>query len=303
MEKYGLTPAQYPDFAALRGDPQRQPARHPRRRREDRRQVDPRVRLARRRWSTGSTRSRARSARSSATTSTRCMHNRRLTELVRDVPLEVDARRPDVGACDRDEIHKLFDTLQFRGDCATGCSRRSAPAEARGRRGLRGRGRHPRARTRWPAWLAAHARRAGRAWPSRARTAAAPAGSTASRSPLRRGARRPARRPFIDPTTLTEADEGALRAWLADASQAKGGARRQGPDAGAVGARLDAARRSPATPRWRPTWRCRGSARSPLDDLVRALSRPRAARRGGAGGPGQPRSTTTRRRRGAATWR
>ena len=45
-EKYGLTPEQYPDYAALRGDPQRQPAGHPGRRREDGGEVDPRVRLA-----------------------------------------------------------------------------------------------------------------------------------------------------------------------------------------------------------------------------------------------------------------
>jgi DNA polymerase-1 len=46
-EKYGLTPAQYPDYAALRGRPQRQPPRHPGGRREDGRQVDPRVRVPR----------------------------------------------------------------------------------------------------------------------------------------------------------------------------------------------------------------------------------------------------------------
>ena len=44
--KYGLTPAQYPDFAATARRPQRQPAEHPGRGGEDRRQVDLGVRLA-----------------------------------------------------------------------------------------------------------------------------------------------------------------------------------------------------------------------------------------------------------------
>ena len=46
--KYGLTPAQYPDFAALRGDPVGQPAVDPGGGGEDRLEVDHAVRLARR---------------------------------------------------------------------------------------------------------------------------------------------------------------------------------------------------------------------------------------------------------------
>ena len=46
--KYDLTPAQYPDFAALRGDPSDNLPSIPGRGGEDRREVDPRVRLARR---------------------------------------------------------------------------------------------------------------------------------------------------------------------------------------------------------------------------------------------------------------
>ena len=89
--KYGLTPGPVPRLRGAARRPERQPARHPGRRGEDRGQVDPRVRLARRSWSTGSTRSRARSARRCASTWPRCMRNRQLTELVRDVPLRRSA--------------------------------------------------------------------------------------------------------------------------------------------------------------------------------------------------------------------
>ena len=47
LEKYGLTPAQYPDFAALRGDTSDNLPSHPRGRGEDRDEVDHGVRLAR----------------------------------------------------------------------------------------------------------------------------------------------------------------------------------------------------------------------------------------------------------------
>ena len=43
----GVTPTQYPEYAALRGDPERQPARRSRHRREDRGQARQRIR---RRW-------------------------------------------------------------------------------------------------------------------------------------------------------------------------------------------------------------------------------------------------------------
>ena len=48
MERTGVTPAQYPQYAALRGDPSRQPARRARRRREDGGQADHHLRRARR---------------------------------------------------------------------------------------------------------------------------------------------------------------------------------------------------------------------------------------------------------------
>ena len=47
MARYGLTPAQYPDFAALRGDPSDNLPNIPGRGGEDRGEVGARVRLAR----------------------------------------------------------------------------------------------------------------------------------------------------------------------------------------------------------------------------------------------------------------
>ena len=143
--------------------PQRQPAQHPRRRREDRREVGPRVRLARPRWSTGSTRSRARSATRCASTWPACMRNRRLTELVRDVPLDVgphDLRPRRSGTATRS--HQLFDDLQFRvlRERLYATRRRG---RARGRRGLRRRRRPARRRRgRAVARRARPRRRAGR---------------------------------------------------------------------------------------------------------------------------------------------
>ncbi len=42
------------------------------------------------------------------------LRNRRLTELTREVPLEVGPRDLAPVTWDRDQIHQLFDTLQFR---------------------------------------------------------------------------------------------------------------------------------------------------------------------------------------------
>ena len=42
------------------------------------------------------------------------LRNRRLTELERDVPLEVGPHDLRLGQWDRDEVHKVFDALQFR---------------------------------------------------------------------------------------------------------------------------------------------------------------------------------------------
>jgi DNA polymerase-1 len=111
--KYGLTPAQYPDFAALRGDT------------SDNLPGIPGVgektaaKWIREFGSFDALVAGVDTVKGKAGDALRehlagVIRNRQLTELVRDVPISVDlaalARRP----WDRDEVHKLFDNLQFR---------------------------------------------------------------------------------------------------------------------------------------------------------------------------------------------
>ena len=111
--RYGLTPAQYPDFAALRGDP------------SDNLPSIPGVgektatKWVREFGSLASLVERAEEVPGKAGEALRShlaevMLNRRLTELVRDVPLPVSPPDLAVRSWDRDEVHAVFDTLQFR---------------------------------------------------------------------------------------------------------------------------------------------------------------------------------------------
>ncbi len=112
-EKYGLTPAQYPDYAALRGDPsdnlpsipgvgEKTAAKWVREFGSLDALVD-RVDEVK-----GKTGDSLRAALSDV------LRNRRLTELVRDVDLDIGpddlARRP----FERERVHEVFDALQFR---------------------------------------------------------------------------------------------------------------------------------------------------------------------------------------------
>ncbi|VBA52572.1 DNA polymerase I [Mycobacterium attenuatum] len=113
VEKYGLTPAQYPDFAALRGDP------------SDNLPGIPGVgEKTATKWIAeyGSLQElvdHVDSVRGKVGDALRAhvanvVRNRELTELVRDVPL---AQTPDTLRLlpwDRDHIHRLFDDLEFR---------------------------------------------------------------------------------------------------------------------------------------------------------------------------------------------
>ncbi len=113
VEKYGLTPTQYPDFAALRGDP------------SDNLPGIPGVgEKTASKWiiEYGSLRElvdKVDTVRGKVGDSLRenlgsVIRNRDLTELVRDVPL---AQTPDtlrLQPWDRDQIHRLFDDLEFR---------------------------------------------------------------------------------------------------------------------------------------------------------------------------------------------
>ena len=113
LEKYGLTPRQYPDFAALRGDP------------SDNLPGIPGVgEKTASKWIAeyGSLQTlvddvdsvRGKVGDALRANLSRVVLNRELTDLVRDVPL---AQTPDMlrmQPWDRDHIHRLFDDLEFR---------------------------------------------------------------------------------------------------------------------------------------------------------------------------------------------
>jgi DNA polymerase-1 len=113
LEKYGLTPAQYPDFAALRGDP------------SDNLPGIPGVgEKTAAKWIVeyGSLQGlvdnvdavRGKVGDSLRDNLSSVVLNRELTDLVKDVPL---AQTPDtlrLQPWDRDQIHRLFDDLEFR---------------------------------------------------------------------------------------------------------------------------------------------------------------------------------------------
>jgi DNA polymerase-1 len=111
--KYGLTPVQYPDFAALRGDPsdnlpsvpsvgEKTAAKWIREYGSLAELVD-RVDTVK-----GKVGEKLREHLSSV------LQNRRLTELDRAVPLELGPADLAVQPWDRNEVHTLFDNLQFR---------------------------------------------------------------------------------------------------------------------------------------------------------------------------------------------
>ncbi|HMA46687.1 MAG TPA: DNA polymerase, partial [Frankiaceae bacterium] len=112
-DRYGLTPQQYPDFAALRGDP------------SDNLPSVPGVgEKTAARWiqqfgSLGELVDRVDQVPGKAGDALRehladVVRNRTLTELSRDVPLDVGPHDLHLGQWDREAVHQLFDTLQFR---------------------------------------------------------------------------------------------------------------------------------------------------------------------------------------------
>jgi DNA polymerase-1 len=223
-EKYGLTPAQYPDFAALRGDP------------SDNLPSIPGIgektaaKWVREFGSLAELVDRVGEVPGKAGEKLRdhlaaVLLNRQLTELARDVPLELTPHDLRPEPWDREKIHQLFDTLQFRvlrdrlysqlpngivegpqapGDAAAAADAFEDVAEVPPPGEL-------------AAWLTAHARSAGRSGLALAGTwgrgtgdvtalaIAAPDGACA----------------YLDPTALDAGDEQALAAWLADEGQPK----------------------------------------------------------------------------------
>ncbi len=112
-DKYGLTPAQYPDFAALRGDPSDNLPNIPGLGEKTA------TKLIQQYGDLDGLIASVDEVKGKVGDSLRAhvaqvVRNRGLTELRRDVHLDVRPEELTVGQWDRDEVHKVFDALQFR---------------------------------------------------------------------------------------------------------------------------------------------------------------------------------------------
>ncbi len=233
-EKYGLSPAQYPDFAAVRGDP------------SDNLPGIPGVgEKTATKWIAefGSLQAlvdRVDEVKGKAGDALRehlgnVLRNRQLTALLTDLPAETVGAVPGdllPVAWDREKIHQLFDTLQFKvlrerlyqtlphgligavgsdpdlplGGAAAGRQEKAAFEVVTELLGPDQVG----------AWLAAHssAERSGVAVVGTWGRGTGNVTGLAIAAPDGHGA-------YIDPAELTEADEQSLAAWLADADRPK----------------------------------------------------------------------------------
>ncbi len=235
LAKYGLTPRQYPDFAALRGDP------------SDNLPGIPGVgEKTASKWIVeyGSLQAlvdNVESVKGKVGDSLRAnlssvVLNRELTDLVKDVPL---AQTPDtlrMQPWDRDQIHRLFDDLEFRvlRDRLFDTLASTDPEVDEGF-DVRGGALVPGT---VGAWLSEHAtdgRRAGVAVVGTHLAFDADATALAIAAADGDGC-------YIDTATLTPEDEAALGEWLADGRQSQGPARGQARDARSRGPGLDAGR-------------------------------------------------------------
>ena len=214
VEKYGLTPEQYPDFAALRGDP------------SDNLPGIPGVgEKTAAKWIVeyGSLQGlvdnvdevRGKVGDSLRDNLSTVVLNRELTHLVRDVPL---AQTPDTLRLlpwDRDQIHRLFDDLEFR-VLRDRLFDTLAAVEPEVEEGFDVRGGALEAGA-VAAWLDKHARdgrRSGLAVVGTHAVYDGDATALAIASADGDGA-------YIDTATLTPEDETALAAWLSDPTQPK----------------------------------------------------------------------------------
>jgi DNA polymerase-1 len=225
VDKYGLTPAQYPDFAAVRGDPSDNLPNIP--------GVGEKTAT---KWiaefgSLNELVDRVDEVKGKAGDALRehlgnVLRNRQLTELARDVPLDAGPHDLEPVPWDRNAIHQLFDTLQFRvlRERLTETLPNGIGALAAAQAGQADEpqeGFEIAVATPGPGqlagWLAGHAAGPGRSglamngsWGRGTGrltgvAIAAPDGECA----------------FLDPADLAEDDERALAAWLADAAVPK----------------------------------------------------------------------------------
>ena len=213
-ERYGLTPAQYPDYAALRGDP------------SDNLPSIPGVgektaaKWIREYGSLTALVDRVDEVPGKAGNLLRehlanVLLNRQLTQLVRDVPLGVGPHDLHLGQWDREAVHRVFDTLQFRVLRERLYATLAAPEpEAEAGFEVEGGQLGP---DEVAAWLAEHTSSGVRVGLAVSGTWGRGTGvvtGVALAAPDGAGA-------YLDPTQLTESDDVALAAWLADASRPK----------------------------------------------------------------------------------
>jgi DNA polymerase I len=214
LEKYGLTPGQYPDFAALRGDP------------SDNLPGIPGVgEKTATKWIAeyGSLQSlvdnvdsvRGKVGDALRANLSHVVLNRELTDLVRDVPL---AQTPDMlrmQPWDRDQIHRLFDDLEFRvlRDRLFDTLAAVEPEVDEGF-DVRGGALEPGGVADWLAEHTAHGRRTGLSVVGTHTVADGDATAIAIAAPDGESA-------YIDTATVTPEDEAALAGWLADERQPK----------------------------------------------------------------------------------
>ena len=223
--KYGLTPAQYPDFAAIRGDPSDNLPNIP--------GVGEKTAA---RWiadfgSLAELADRVDEVKGKAGDKLRehlgdVLRNRQLTELAKDVPLEVGPQDLRPAPWDREQIHQLFDTLEFQilrdrlyttlpdGIAGTAAGQQAPASGAAVGFDVEVTRPGP---DEVAQWLEEHGAGTGRAglamrgsWGRGTGTLTALAIATADGA----GA-------YLDPAALTEEDEAALAAWLADPERPK----------------------------------------------------------------------------------
>ncbi|MFC0432587.1 DNA polymerase I [Kutzneria buriramensis] len=223
QEKYQLTPQQYPDFAALRGDP------------SDNLPGIPGVgektaaKWIREFGSLGELVDRVDEVKGKTGDALRAnlsnvLLNRQLTELVKDVEIGVGPDDLAVQPWDRDQVHRLFDDLEFR-VLRDRLFATLTSAEPEAEEGFDVSGGAIVAGE-LAAWLDRHARtgeRVGLAFKGTwARGTGDIEGIALATSSGEGG--------YINTTALTEADEQALAAWLADEKVAKAGHDFKGPE-------------------------------------------------------------------------
>ncbi|MGH3821323.1 MAG: DNA polymerase I, partial [Pseudonocardiaceae bacterium] len=208
-ERYGLTPQQYPDYAALRGDP------------SDNLPGIPGVgektaaRWVREFGSLDALIDRVDEVKGKAGDALRenlaaVLLNRQLTELVRNVDIPEQPADLALKPWDRDAVHRLFDELEFRVLRDRLFATLSAP-EPEAEEGFEVRGGMIAAGA-LAAWLDAHARdgrRTGLAFRGSWARGTGDLESLALAAPDGEGG-------YLDPRTLTPEDEQALAQWLAD---------------------------------------------------------------------------------------